>query len=442
MLSRIVASRIGSAFIAVSAILGAARASAAEVTVCVNVRTRTWASADATRTPERASPARPGKQPAIPKARTLPTPAGHSGLNSQEPTPRENLLAQPLIPEQQTDGLTPDLPAAATEPQQVTVAQAPPAGSAAPKQATPDADRPPPPPFDEAAYLTRMFEYEVTHEVGFSAVKTGCQQRLDVELYPLRSGWTVFARYSGNQREEKIDSVSIEELAVLARRLTRALLRDVAVNETITRTTVLKADTEHRLRKIGVQGHVLFGLGSALRFGALPNADSADGAAQDEQRFLTPATILLGYRGKFQEWGLDAFVRGTLGITERTPNTNSPGGHVDYGGGLSLGLHFLHYFDADGITSLYAGGGASFELTFLTMIRPEGERADGDRDTLVSGGLNMDLVAGYEFMRASAVHFFGQLELNLPTYGIRLERTWGIVDTYLPGAVAHIGVIF
>jgi len=385
------------------AILHAAPASASEVTVCVSVRTRSWSSDDEAGAPKD-KPATP------PKTRTPPAETQPSGTESGPILPLADPTETPAKPAVTTRVVT-DVPH-------------------------------PAPAFDEAAYLTRMFEYEVTHEVGFAAVKNGCQQHLDVELYPLPGGWTVFARYSGNQREEKIDSVSVDELGVLARRLTRALLRDVPVNETITRTSVLKADTEQRLRKIGVQGHVLFGLGSALRFGLLPNAETESDAPQAQERFLTPATILLGYRGKFQEWGIDAFLRGNLGITERTPNANRPGGHVDYAGGLSLGLHFLHYFDPEGITSLYAGGGASFELTFLTMIRPEDRRTESDRDTVVSGGLNLDAVAGYEFMRASAIHFFVQLELNVPTYGIRFERTWGVVDTYLPGAVAHIGVIF
>jgi len=419
---------MGFAWVALGFFLHAAPAHASEITVCVSVRTRSWSSSDEESSP-RGKPAPPRKTP----------PPKTPGPASSAARVRESFAAAPLDPEPQPSGNGPMLPLA--EPEETTAKPTLPTPSVTTDVAPANAP-PPRPAFDEAAYLTRMFEYEVTHEVGFAAVKKGCQQHLDVELYPLPGGWTVFARYSGNQREEKIDSVSVDELGVLARRLTRALLRDVPVNETITRSSVLKADTEQRLRKIGVQGHVLFGLGSALRFGLLPNAQTESDAPHAEERFLTPATIMLGYRGKFQEWGLDAFLRGNLGITERTPNANRPGGHVDYAGGLSLGLHFLNYFDPDGITSLYAGGGASFELTFLTMIRPEDRRTESDRDTLVSGGLNVDAVAGYEFMRASAIHFFAQLELNVPTYGIRFERTWGVVDTYLPGAVAHIGVIF
>jgi hypothetical protein len=65
-----------------------------------------------------------------------------------------------------------------------------------------------------------------------------------------------------------------------------------------------------------------------------------------------------------------------------------------------------------------------------------------DRDTLVGGGLNVDLLVGYEFLRASSIHFFGQLELDAPTYLLKTENDSGAIDTYMPGALAQIGIIF
>ena len=64
------------------------------------------------------------------------------------------------------------------------------------------------------------------------------------------------------------------------------------------------------------------------------------------------------------------------------------------------------------------------------------------RDSLVGGGLNIDVLAGYEFLRASSVHFFGQLELNAPAYILKTESDSGAIDTYMPGMTAQIGVIF
>jgi hypothetical protein len=61
---------------------------------------------------------------------------------------------------------------------------------------------------------------------------------------------------------------------------------------------------------------------------------------------------------------------------------------------------------------------------------------------LWTGGLDVDLLIGYEFMRASAVHFFAQLDVNLPAYVLDTENSAGRINTYLPGAIAQIGILF
>lgn len=296
--------------------------------------------------------------------------------------------------------------------------------------------------FDAPAYLRRMLEYEVTHDPSYEAVAKGCSQRITVELYPLKDGWTVFARYSGYAREEKVDYVTADEFAQLAQRLARSLLYDRPISDTITRENVLRADSEQRFRTVGVRGHALFGMGTALRVGKLPTSTEDGSGATDELRLLTPITLALGYRGKLKAWGLDAQGRVNLGTRERAASYNLGGGHADYSGGVGLALHFFRYLDPPGVTSVYLGGGASFDLAIFSLIRPEDDRGSDSRDSLVSGGLNLDLVLGYEFLRASSLHFFTQVELNVPTYVIHAESDAGTIDSYLPGAIAQVGVIF
>ncbi|MCB9553326.1 MAG: hypothetical protein H6705_15885 [Myxococcales bacterium] len=294
---------------------------------------------------------------------------------------------------------------------------------------------------DPARYLRRMTEYEVTHEVGFEAVEANCTERLTVELYPLRSGWTVFARYSGHAREEKVDHVQLDEFVSLAQRLTSALLRDKPISDVITRENVLRADSQSDLRTIDGEGHFVLGFGTRFRYGQLATVQS-DGSAEETGRLVTPLDFHLGYRGKYQAWGLDAFVRGALGVSSQSPRRNTEGGHVDFAGAGAFGLHFLRYFDATGVTSLYWGGGAQFQLNAFTVIQPEGERGGADYEYLYGGGLDVDLILGVEFMRASSVHFFVQLEAQLPTYLFDTEVAAGGVDTWLPGGMLQIGMIF
>jgi len=282
----------------------------------------------------------------------------------------------------------------------------------------------------------------VTHEPGFAAVDERCEQRLTVELYQLESGWTVFARYSGTEREEKVDHAELDEFSQLAQRIAFSLLRNRPIVQTITRENVLRADSETNLRTIDGTGHLIFGMGSSPRIGRLPTAHGANDPVTSDVRILTPISVQGGYRRKLRNWGLDAFSRLNIGTENTGVNNNELGGHVDYSWSGLLGLHFLHYTDAVGINSLYFGGGAAFELAVFDAIKPADQRGVSARDSLVGGGLNIDVLAGYEFLRASSVHFFGQLELNAPAYILKTESDSGAIDTYMPGMTAQIGVIF
>lgn len=295
---------------------------------------------------------------------------------------------------------------------------------------------------DPARYLSRMVQYEVTHEVGFEAVEANCSERLVIELYPLRSGWTVFARYSGHAREEKVDHVQLDEFISLAQRLTTALLRDRPISDVINRENVLRADSHDDLRTIDGDGHFVLGLGTRIRFAEMPTATSTAGPVEQQLRVLTPLDFHLGYRGKYQAWGLDAFVRGTLGVSSTSARRNQSGGHADFEGAGAFGLHFLRYFDAKGMWSLYLGGGAQFELSAFSIIKAAEDRGDNEREDLFGGGLDVDLVVGAEFMRASSVHFFVQAEVHAPTYLIETEVDAGGLDTYVPGGLLQVGMIF
>jgi hypothetical protein len=295
---------------------------------------------------------------------------------------------------------------------------------------------------DPTLYLKRMLEYEVTHEPGFAAVDDRCEQRITVELYQLESGWTVFARYSGTEREEKIDRAEIDEFVELAQRIAFALLRNKPITHTITRENVLRADSETNLRTIDGTGHLIFGMGTATRVARLHTAQGAGAQVATETRLLTPVSIQVGYRRKLRAWGLDAFGRLNLGTENTGIHANDLGGHIDYTWSGLLGLHFLRYADATGVNSFYYGGGAAFELASFAAVIPEGRRTGDTHDTLHGGGLNLDVLIGYEFLRASSIHFFGQIELNAPTYVIKTANDAGSVNTYMPGAMAQIGVIF
>jgi hypothetical protein len=302
-------------------------------------------------------------------------------------------------------------------------------------------------PYPPDAYLKRLVEHFVTHEKGYAAVQKGCSARIQIELYPFKDGWTVFARYTRRQQEEKVDILEYEEFPRFAERVVLALLYGKHIEDTANLKTVLKADSLREYRTIKGTHHFTFTLGSAVKVGMMPTAikdpEDPSGYGLDQKwRVVTPLTFSMGYRGRFNAWGIDAYVRGGVGLNRSSILSNPGGGHMDVGGLFGVGLNFLRYHRPHGMMTFYYGAGALFDLTVFNVIRPEDTRAGDDRDQLTGGGLNLNAVIGFEFMRASPAQFYIQLVGSFPVYIFEIESEWSKLRTYLPEASAQVGIMF
>ena len=297
------------------------------------------------------------------------------------------------------------------------------------------------------AYLKRLIEHFVTHEPGYIADQTQCGQTIVVELYPLKAGWTAFARYTGTGREERIDQLLPTELSQFAERSVLALLHDVPIEKTVDRDNVLWADSLKSTQRISGRSHFVLGVGTRVRTGMFDTLVNSGGNGTPDGvdarlRVFTPMALTVGYRGQFEEYGVEALGELDLGTELRAAANNPRGGHIDYGGSTGVILHVLRYTNPRGVTSPYFGAGANFALHWFRAIKPEGERYSDTRSTLLGGGLDVDLVGGYEFMRASSVSFYLQGELNLPAYVVRNENNDGNINTWFPGAALRLGASF
>lgn len=291
--------------------------------------------------------------------------------------------------------------------------------------------------FDPAAYLRRLLEYRVTHREGFEAEREGCSETVRVQLYPLETGYTVFARYTGTSREEKVDEVLLDEFRALAERLESALLGDESIEATLTRRTVLRADSEGEMRRIQGQRQFLFGIGTLLLVGRLPTARNGTAPAVNDYRLLAPLAVNMGARRAFRAWALDAYGGIVIGTSRKAASRATGGGHADYVFGAGLTLHFLRYLHPDAVNSFYGGGGASFQLHTYRILPPD----RGSDSNVFGGGMNVDLVIGYEVMRASALHFFVEMQAVLPAYQFESENRNGTIHSYIPGALVQIGLL-
>lgn len=288
--------------------------------------------------------------------------------------------------------------------------------------------------FDARLYLRRLLVYRITHRDGFEAVDEDCSERVEVEIYPIEIGWTLFARYSGTRREEKIDTLRRDELGAVAQRVVDALFDDVSLEETLTRRTVLRSDSEGELRRIHGDAQFQAAIGTGLVFGELPTARG--GSVSDRIRVMAPLELSLGVRNRFTAWALDAHIGASVG-TNREAQTDASRGHVEYGGGFHAALHFVRYLRPEAINSFYVGGGASFRLHYFRVLGGDVRGADG----LFGGGLNLDVLLGVELMRASGVRFLVELQAHVPTYAIDSANDFGGVTAYLPGASVVIGLL-
>lgn len=297
---------------------------------------------------------------------------------------------------------------------------------------------------DPVRYLQRLLEHFVSHERGFEAVSQGCRERLTVELYPLREGWTAFARYAAH--EERVDQIFPDELSQFAERAVLALLYEQPISATIKRDTVLRADSRRSVQRIRGSNHFVLSLGTQLRGGYVPTVQTDGtnkGLTQDQVRVFAPMSLALGYRGKFEGWGVDTGFELAIGTSKTGVAQNPGGGHIDYGGSAGLSLHFLRFLHPRGLSSWYLGGGGTFNLLWFYQVQPEAQRSKGDRGTPLSGGLDVDLLAGYEFLRANSVQFWAQGGLHLPAYAVENSDLSGsVMQTWMPGLSLKIGVMF
>ena len=290
-------------------------------------------------------------------------------------------------------------------------------------------------------YLRRLMEHFITHEPGYVAVDKKCQQNLLVDLYPLRRGWTVFARYSGHGREEWVDQLLPDEISQFSERAVLALLHNRPISATIKRDTVLRADTRVPKRWVGGTHHFVMTLGTQLRGGMLSTVQDS-GSVSSEVRLFSPMTFSAGYRGKFENWAIESTATLGIGTSKTALRRNPTGGHVDMGGTAGLTLHFLRYLNPRGVTSFFMGTGGTFELLWFNVIKDKDVRIPDKRSTILGGGVDVDLVFGWEFMRATSIHWVIQGEVHLPTYVVANENDDGDIHTWLPGASVRLGVLF
>src|SRR6185369_3413667 len=114
-----------------------------------------------------------------------------------------------------------------------------------------------------------------------------------------------------------------------------SLLYARPISATINRENVLASDSKEYAQRVRGSSHFIMGVGTQLRWGhfgtAVVDSKSArNGDAVEASRIFSPVEAFMGYRGRFESWGLELSFTGGMGTAKTSALKNPGGGHVDF----------------------------------------------------------------------------------------------------------------
>jgi hypothetical protein len=216
-------------------------------------------------------------------------------------------------------------------------------------------------------------------------------------VYHVKFGNSVNVFMQGPQGYRQASARTLEEVPALYSQMVRSLIANQpmsTVNGTVDRTNV----TSEQQAPNRVEADSLWY--ARLGYAGIANPGANTGPA-----------IGLGYRYELDSLAIDLSF---INLMFSTSNDNSTTGSSGSAGitGSWIKLMALYYNNPMANGSTYLGGGVSWGGTAVT-------KDDAGTFTTYSGsGLQAELTAGYEFLRASSIRMFAQFDATLPIYRV------------------------
>lgn len=280
-------------------------------------------------------------------------------------------------------------------------------------------------------FFKRYMEYTISHEQGYISVKQNCDEVLTIELYAIPEGWSVFARYTGTAQEESVDKLKLDEIQSFSERIVQALFYKKDFETTVDRYNVISSDSHKKLKKMKGERQAFFAAGVSPR-----RMLSGKNYSSREVQYSNPFVMRLGSKYSYSHWSMQ--VHGHAGFN---PNKSSlldtnKVGEVVFAGEGGIGVQFLYTPEIKALTGAYFGTGGTMKVQSYTAF---GETQD---QILFGGGLDLDLISGWEVFRGTQREAFIQVELNLPTYLVQSRKSNGFIDSWTPSVTGLIGMNF
>lgn len=280
-------------------------------------------------------------------------------------------------------------------------------------------------------FFKRYMEYTISHETGYISVKQNCDEVLTIELYAIPEGWSVFARYTGTAQEESVDKLKLDEIQSFSERIVQALFYKKEFQNTIDRYNVISSDSHKQLKKMKGERQAFFAVGVSPRV-LKAGKDYNNRSIQ----FSNPFVVRLGSKYSYAHWTMQLHGHAGFNPNKSSLLATNTEGEARFAGEGGLGVQFLYTPQIKSLTGSYLGTGGTMKLQSYTVY---GQTQD---QSLFGGGLDLDLISGWEFFRGTQREAFIQLELNLPTYLVQSRKANGFIDSWAPSMTALLGMNF
>jgi len=258
---------------------------------------------------------------------------------------------------------------------------------------------------------TRILLAQTFRQQGVEIADQNCDATYVAYHVRLGNSITVFLQGPRGYREGTAHA--IEEIPAVYSQMVRAMMTGAPVTATsgvIDRTNATAA--QQAPNRVQADSLWYFRLG----YGGAAGASAKSGPA-----------FGVGYRYELDSLALDLSFLNLLVAASNDPN-NADGGVT----GSWVKLMALYYFNPTANGSFYLGGGIGYGVTEVSNAAV----------SYAGTGLQGEVAAGFEFLRASTIRMFAEAEATAPFYQVYSSptATGGADHTYVPSFAVSLGI--
>jgi hypothetical protein len=260
---------------------------------------------------------------------------------------------------------------------------------------------------------TRILLAQALRQQGIAVADQNCMGTFVV--YHVRLGNSITIFLQGPQGYREASARAIEEIPAVYSQMIRSLITGQPMTthgSGIDRNNVTAAQQAPNRAQADSLWYFRLGYGGAT--GPVTNTGPGFG---------------FGYRYELDSLAVDLSFLNLLIFGNDDPDPASNEAGVT---GSWVKLMGLYFFNPTANHSLYLGGGVGYGVT-----------AVGDATASYTGsGLQGEAALGFEFLRASTIRIFGQIDATLPFYGVSqsFSGTTNPDKSYVPSFVASMGI--